>query len=100
GVQRLRHPGNDRYQFRLGERTARRAVPIALPGLPYPKRVDQPTEAAAEPGAPVERIIERKISEESMEPTIPAPLRLLTLTCPPMFAAAVGYEGPARFVGL
>jgi hypothetical protein len=47
GVQRLRHPGNHRYLFRLGDRAARRSVVVALPSLPYPKCTDRPTELAA-----------------------------------------------------
>lgn len=46
GVRRLRHPGNHRYLFRLGARGARRPVAITLPSLPYPKRVDPPTDSA------------------------------------------------------
>jgi hypothetical protein len=38
GVTMFQHPGNHRYVFVLGAtRTARRAVKIALPALPYPK---------------------------------------------------------------
>jgi hypothetical protein len=47
GVRRLRHPGNHRYLFRLGDRAARRSVFVALPSLPYPNGTDQPTELAA-----------------------------------------------------
>jgi hypothetical protein len=48
GVRRLRHPGNHRYLFRLGDRAARRSVFVALPSLPYPKGTDRPAELAAE----------------------------------------------------
>ena len=47
GVRRLRHPGNHRYLFRLGNRASRRSVAIALPRLPYPKSTDRPTVRAA-----------------------------------------------------
>jgi len=47
GVRRLRHPGNHRYLFRLGDRASRRAVAIALPSLAYPKSTDRPPASAA-----------------------------------------------------
>jgi hypothetical protein len=47
GVRRLRHPGNHRYLFRLGDRAARRSVLVGLPNSPYPKRVDHVTQPAA-----------------------------------------------------
>lgn len=47
GVRRLRHPGNHRYLFRLGDRASRRAVVIALPSLSYPKSTDRPPAWAA-----------------------------------------------------
>lgn len=47
GVRRLRHPGNHRYLFRLGDRAARRSVRIALPRLPYPRRADHLARRAA-----------------------------------------------------
>ncbi|MFN8632919.1 MAG: hypothetical protein U0893_03625 [Chloroflexota bacterium] len=47
GVRRLRHAGNHRYLFRLGDRASRRAVVIALPSLPYPKSTDGPMTRAA-----------------------------------------------------
>ena len=47
GVRRLRHPGNHRYLFRLGDRTSKRSVVIALPKLPYPKLADRLTARAA-----------------------------------------------------
>jgi hypothetical protein len=51
GVRRLRHPGNHRYLFRLGDRASRRAVVIALPTSPYPKLPDRtPTRAPCEQG--------------------------------------------------
>lgn len=37
GVQRLRHPGNHRYIFRLGSRRQRQRTTLSLPTLPYPK---------------------------------------------------------------
>lgn len=37
GATRLRHPGNFRYAWPLGSRTAKRRVTIALPPSPYPK---------------------------------------------------------------
>ena len=40
GVRRLRHPGNHRYLFPLGDRAARQSVQMALPRLPYPRRAD------------------------------------------------------------
>jgi len=47
GVRRLRHPGNHRYLFRLGDRASRRGVVISVPSLPYPKSTDRsPTQAA------------------------------------------------------
>lgn len=98
GVRRLRHPGNHRYLFRLGDRAAKRAVLVALPSAPYPKRVDRPTAAAAERGGLVECELARKHSEETMHPAIPSTLRLLPLPCPPQLAEAVGYRGASRFV--
>lgn len=50
-VRAIRHPGNHRYLFRLGDRRARRSVHIAFPSLPYPKRVDR--DLAAPGGSPV-----------------------------------------------
>ncbi|HEY7066284.1 MAG TPA: hypothetical protein VII06_32730 [Chloroflexota bacterium] len=47
GVRRLRHPGNHRYLFRLGDRAARRSVAIALPRFLYPKGTDQPAALAS-----------------------------------------------------
>lgn len=47
GVRRMRHPGNHRYLFRLGDRAARRSVSVALPKLPYPKSSDSPAGRAA-----------------------------------------------------
>jgi len=47
GIRRLRHPGNHRYLFRLGDRAARRSDVIALPSLPYPKSTDRPATGAA-----------------------------------------------------
>jgi hypothetical protein len=47
GVRHLRHPGNHRYLFRLGDRAARRSVLIDLPRLPYPRRTDDPAQRAA-----------------------------------------------------
>jgi hypothetical protein len=47
GVRRLRHPGNHRYLFRLGDRASKRSVTIALPVLPYPKSTDRPGARAA-----------------------------------------------------
>lgn len=40
GVTRLRHRGNHRYCFRIGTRSQRRAVRIALPSSAYPKETD------------------------------------------------------------
>ncbi len=40
GVRLLRHPGNHRYLFRLGGRSARRTVRIGMPSADYPKRLD------------------------------------------------------------
>jgi hypothetical protein len=97
-VRRLRHPGNHRYLFRLGDRAAKRAVLVALPSSPYPKRVDQPTAAAAERGGLVEYEIARKHSEGTMQPAIPSTLQLVPLPCPPMLAEAIGYRGASRFV--
>lgn len=42
GITRLRHRGNHRYCFRIGTRSQRRAVHIALPSVPYPKEIDTP----------------------------------------------------------
>lgn len=36
-VRTVRHPGNHRYAFTLGDRRQRRGVSIALPGQAYPK---------------------------------------------------------------
>ena len=47
GVRRLRHPGNHRYLFRLGDRASKRSVAIALPVRPYPKSTDRPGARAA-----------------------------------------------------
>ncbi|MBI4496629.1 MAG: hypothetical protein HY689_01860 [Chloroflexi bacterium] len=47
GVRRLRHPGNHRYLFKLGRRSAKRAVRVGLPSLPYPKRVNRLDELVA-----------------------------------------------------
>jgi hypothetical protein len=47
GVRRMRHPGNHRYLFRLGDRAARGAVTVALPNMPYPKSTDSPAGRAA-----------------------------------------------------
>lgn len=41
-VRRLRHPGNHRYLFRLGDRASRRSTLIALPTWQYPKTTDSP----------------------------------------------------------
>jgi hypothetical protein len=41
GVRTLRHPGNHRYLFRLGDRRVKRSIRMGLPSLPYPKRVDR-----------------------------------------------------------
>jgi hypothetical protein len=41
-VRRLRHPGNHRYLFRVGDRASRRSTLIALPTWPYPKTTDSP----------------------------------------------------------
>ncbi len=41
GVRRLRHPGNHRYLFRLGSRTAKRRILVALPSTQYPKQVSR-----------------------------------------------------------
>lgn len=40
GATRIRHRGNHRYAFALGNKTERRRVRIALPGSAYPKEVD------------------------------------------------------------
>lgn len=37
GVQKVWHPGNHRYVFKLGKRNERRQTQIAFPSLPYPK---------------------------------------------------------------
>jgi hypothetical protein len=39
-VRRLRHPGNHRYMFRLGDRASQRSVVVALPTWRYPKATD------------------------------------------------------------
>lgn len=39
-VRRVRHPGNHRYLFRLGDRRSRRAVQVSFSSQPYPKHVD------------------------------------------------------------
>lgn len=38
GARRVRHPGNFRYVFALGNRSERRSLRIALPAGPYPKQ--------------------------------------------------------------
>ncbi len=40
GARRMRHPGQLRYLFRLGDRRERRRIQVALPTLPYPSRAD------------------------------------------------------------
>lgn len=40
GAYQVRHRGNHRYAFRLGNRTQRGATVLALPGQPYPKLPD------------------------------------------------------------
>ncbi len=40
GARRVRHRGNHRYAWTLGDRGARRRVPIALDALPYPTALD------------------------------------------------------------
>lgn len=37
-ARKLRHPGNHRYAFRLGTRSQRTRVVIALRPQPYPKK--------------------------------------------------------------
>jgi hypothetical protein len=37
GARRVRHPGNLRYLFALGNRRERRAAWTPMPSLPYPK---------------------------------------------------------------
>lgn len=37
GMRRVRHPGNHRYLFALGDRRARRSVAIGYAQVPYPK---------------------------------------------------------------
>lgn len=39
-ARRVRHGGNHRFCFQLGTRSQRRAAPIAMPALLYPKAVD------------------------------------------------------------
>jgi hypothetical protein len=43
GVRRVRHPGNHRYLFRIGDRRARRAVAVGPAARPYPKEPDGPS---------------------------------------------------------
>lgn len=38
-LRKVRHPGNHRYAFTLGDRRARRSVRVALEPRPYPKEV-------------------------------------------------------------
>jgi len=40
GARRIWHPGNHRYAWSIGPRWSRRAHPVALPALPYPKQSD------------------------------------------------------------
>jgi len=40
GAHTVRHPGNHRYVWTIGDRSARRSTPIALPSLPYPTTID------------------------------------------------------------
>jgi hypothetical protein len=47
GVRRMRHPGNHRYLFCLGDRAAKSSVRIALDRLRYPKAKDTPPGSAA-----------------------------------------------------
>jgi len=37
GVRKVPHPGNHRYAWSIGPRWSRRAYPVALPALPYPR---------------------------------------------------------------
>ncbi|SDT74175.1 Mom family adenine methylcarbamoylation protein [Actinoplanes derwentensis] len=41
GARKVWHPGNHRYCWTIGPRWARRAYPVALPSLPFPKRPDE-----------------------------------------------------------
>lgn len=40
GARKVRHPGNHRYAWTIGPRWVRRAYPVAMPALPYPKQPD------------------------------------------------------------
>ncbi len=40
GIRRLRHPGNHRYLFRLGDRAGRRSISVGVPAYGYPKAID------------------------------------------------------------
>lgn len=40
GARKVWHPGNHRYAWSIGPRWSRRAFPVVLPALPYPKRSD------------------------------------------------------------
>jgi len=40
GARTVRHQGNYRYMWTIGDRAARRRTPIALAALPYPTTVD------------------------------------------------------------
>lgn len=40
GARKVRHPGNHRYAWTIGTRSVRRAYPVAMPALPYPKQPD------------------------------------------------------------
>jgi hypothetical protein len=49
GVRQVRHPGNHRYLFQLGDRTAKRFALTGLPSLPYPKQLDEPSGPSGSP---------------------------------------------------
>jgi hypothetical protein len=49
GARKVRHPGNHRYLFLVGEtRRDRSPAPVTLPSRPYPKTVDPERAAARE----------------------------------------------------
>jgi hypothetical protein len=41
GARRVRHGGNHRYVWTLGDKSARRRIPIALDARPYPTSIDR-----------------------------------------------------------
>lgn len=40
GARKVSHPGNHRFAWSIGPRCSRRAFPVAMPALPYPRQPD------------------------------------------------------------